>query len=440
MKSKVLLLVSLLVAAFTLPAQHALLQSGPMLGYSQMREVMLWVQTTGPASVQFTYWPEISPERIEHTDVYQTVMEEAFTAHLVADKVEPGLKYEYKLLINGKPVELSYPTTFQSQSLWQWRTDPPDFKLALGSCNYVNETVYDRPGTPYGANYQIFSSIYQQKPDMMLWMGDNTYLREVDWNSWSGILKRNTHTRSLPELQPLLASTHHYATWDDHDYGPDNSDRSFIHKEKTLEAFKLFWGNPTYGLPGMGGVTTQFQWADVEFFLLDDRYFRSPDRRKTGEATQLGEEQIQWLIDALASSYASFKFVVTGGQVLSTAAYAETYINYFPEERTRLLKLIEEENLKNVIFLTGDVHHSELSKLALNNGNVLYDFTVSPFTAGPDTRELTRNGLVVDGTVVQERNFGTIEVTGPRNQRTLTLRVFNSDGEELWMQTIEQQK
>jgi len=441
MKSATGLLFFFLLNITSLSAQRDLLQSGPMLGYSEMREVMLWVQTTEPARVQFAYWPQGEPKEVSYTRTYNTWKEEAFTAHLYADQVEPGTRYDYELLINGKTVKLDYPTTFQTQSLWQWRTDPPDFTFALGSCAYINEKVYDRPGTPYGDKYQIFESIHQKNPEMMIWMGDNIYLREVDWYSQNGIFKRYTHTRSLPEMQPLLASTHHYATWDDHDYGPNNSDRGFIHKEKTLEAFKLFWANPTYGLPGEAGVTTQFQWADVEFFMLDNRYFRTPDWRKTGDRTLIGEAQLQWLIDALVYSRASFKFVVIGGQVLSTAeTRSETYLTFFPEERTRLLKMIEEEGLKNVIFLTGDVHHSELNQLKLANGNVLYDFTVSPFTAGPDKRDLPRNGLLVEGTIVQERNFGTIEVTGPRTDRTLTLRVFNSDGEELWMRTINQQK
>ncbi|MFZ2900932.1 MAG: alkaline phosphatase D family protein [Saprospiraceae bacterium] len=439
MKSPLFFLFCFLFASAT-TAQRELLQSGPMAGYSEMREVLLWVQTTQPAMVQFTYWPDGQPDQVKYTGTYNTSAEEAFTAHLVCDQVEPGMQYDYQLWINGREVKLNYPTTFQTQALWQWRSDPPNFKLALGSCAYVNEGQYDRPGTPYGADYQVFESIHKLRPDLMLWMGDNVYLREADWYSQNGIFKRYTHTRSLPELQPLLASTHHYAIWDDHDYGPNDSDRSYIHKEKTLETFKLFWGNNGYGLPGNGGITHHFQWADVEFFMLDNRSFRTPNKRKTGDRTMLGEEQIQWLLDALASSYASFKFVVIGGQVLSTAAYAETYVNVFPEERTRLLKLIEEEGIKNVVFLTGDVHHTELSKLALNNGNVLYDFTVSPLSAGPDTRQLVRNGLIVEGTVVQQRNFGTIEVTGPRNQRTLTLKVYDSNGAELWMQTIEQQK
>ena len=163
---------------------------------------------------------------------------------------------------------------FQTQELWKWRTDPPDVKFIVGSCSYINEPKFDRPGEPYGSNFEIFKSINKKNPDFMLWLGDNTYLREPDWNSRTGFIKRYSHTRAFPELQPLLASTHHYATWDDHDYGPNNSDGSFWLKETASEIFKLFWGNPNYDITGKGGITGFFQWSDLDFFLLDNRYHR----------------------------------------------------------------------------------------------------------------------------------------------------------------------
>lgn len=431
-------LLILIFASSTFLAK-AQLQSGPMLGYAEMREVLLWVQTTQPAVVQFVYWDQEEPNVRYRTEEVQTLEHTAFTARCLANQVEPGKEYAYELLINGEKISLDYPTTFATPELWQWRTDPPSFTMALGSCYYANEPVYDRPGTPYGGDYQIFTSIYEKQPDVMLWLGDNVYLREADWYSRTGIMHRYTHTRSLPELQPLLASTHHYAIWDDHDFGPNNSDRSFIHKDVTLEAFDLFWGNPTTGLPGHKGITTFFQWADIDFFLLDDRYFRTPNNRKTGERTLLGEAQLEWIIDALVSSNAPFKMVAIGGQVLNTAQRFETYNNLFPEERQYLLRRIEEEGVKNVVFLTGDRHHTELSRYENRNGHLIYDWTVSPLTSGAASRVTETNLLRVDGTLVTQRNFGMLQVSGPRNQRTLTLTVYDSEGEELWTRTIEQQ-
>ncbi|HJR63849.1 MAG TPA: hypothetical protein VJ803_09095, partial [Gemmatimonadaceae bacterium] len=46
-----------------LPAQARLLQSGPMVGYSEMKEVLLWVQTRAAARVSFTYWDTAAPNR-----------------------------------------------------------------------------------------------------------------------------------------------------------------------------------------------------------------------------------------------------------------------------------------------------------------------------------------------------------------------------------------
>ncbi len=422
-----------------LVAQSGLLQSGPMLGYNEMREVLLWVQTNAPATVQFAYWPEAEPENRLLTAEKLTLKEEAFTAKLPAGQVEPGTKYQYELLINGKAVKLPYPTEFETQMLWQWRTGPPAFKVAIGSCAYVNETEYDRPGKPYGSDYQIFRSIHAQRPDAMIWLGDNTYLREADWFSRTGILHRYTHTRSLPEMQPLLASTHHYAIWDDHDFGPNNSDRSFIHKDKTLEAFRLFWGNPCFGLPGQGGVTSFFQYNDIEFFLLDNRYFRSPNKRQSGEATMLGKEQLEWLIDALAGSYAPFKMVCIGGQVLNTAPGEENYADHFKEEQAYLLQRIEEENIKNVIFLTGDRHHTTMSKYVNARGNTVYDLTVSSLTAGVYAAQ-ENNTLLMEGTYVAKHNFGLLEFSGPRLERRLTIRVLDADGQEQWVREIASEK
>lgn len=418
--------------------QAKLLQSGPMAGYSEMREVALWLQTKEAARVKIGYWNLNTPSEVVYTDIVKTSAETAFTAHLIAAPLEPGQRYGYKVYINDKAVELPYATTFQTQTLWQWRTDPPAFKMAVGSCAYVNEPQYDRPNNPYGGDYQIFTNIHKQQPDAMLWLGDNAYLREVDWNSRSGILHRNTHTRSLPELQPLLASTHHYAIWDDHDFGPDDSDASFTHKDLTLEAFKLFWANPSYGLNGGPGITTQFQWADVDFFLLDNRYFRTADKRKTGEPTILGKEQLEWLINALAYSRAPFKVIAIGGQVLNPAAVFENYAAYgFGPEREYLLKRIEEEKLKNVIFLTGDRHHTELCQYVNDAGNAVYDLTVSPLTSGPSTNVKDENPLRVEGTLCTQRNFGLLEFSGPRTQRKLTIRIFDVNGAELWSRSID---
>ncbi len=420
-------------------ADSSKLQSGPMVGYSEMTEALLWVQTKATAKVKFQYWDKENPAKKFWTKETETSEEDAFTAKLVADQLKPGKKYGYELYIDSKKINRPYPLEFQSQKLWQWRTEPPDFKVAFGSCFYVNEPEVDRPGTPFGGSLEIMTSLYNKHPDVMLWIGDNVYLREADWNTRTGIFHRYTHTRSAAEIQPLLASVHNYAILDDHDFGPNDSDRSYRGKNDSFAAFKKFWGNPTFGTKENPGGYTKFEWADVEFFLVDNRYYRTPNKRKTGDRTMLGEPQVQWLIDSLVSSQATFKVVVIGGQVVNpaTGTHIEDYSQY-PEEKDKILGAIEKENIKGVLFLTGDRHQTELSKLERKDTYPLYDFTVSPLTAKPyDSSKSENNYLRVPDTLVVEYNFGMIEVTGPRKERKLNFTIYNKDGKSLWTKEIK---
>tara|TARA_B100000242_G_scaffold130005_1_gene91876 strand:- start:193 stop:1512 length:1320 start_codon:yes stop_codon:yes gene_type:complete len=414
-----------------------LINSGPMVGYSTMQEVLLWVQTEERANVHFEYYEIDNPKVKFSTDKIETEKKNGYVAKLIADQVIPGKKYKYEVYINNYKIERNYAMEFQTQELWKWRTDPPDVKFIIGSCSYINEPKFDRPGKPYGSNFEIFNSINKKKPDFMLWLGDNTYLREPDWNSRTGFIKRYSHTRAFPELQPLLASTHHYATWDDHDYGPNNSDGSFWLKETASEIFKLFWGNPNYDVTGKGGITGFFQWSDLDFFLLDNRYHRTANNNFTGNRQMLGKDQIDWLINALSFSQASFKFVAVGGQVISNGAVYENYATY-PDERKYLLDKIREAKIEGVIFLDGDRHHTILSKMQeTKNVYPLYDLTCSSLTAGVNNDNEPYNSFKLEETFVNVNNFGMLNVTGPTNERELTIQIFDKDGKELWIKSIK---
>lgn len=431
---KKITLCLLLFSSVTLFAQQELLQSGPMLGYSEMREVALWVQTKLAAEVQFLYWDQQTPEKKFWTNKIVTEKSAAFTATLIADSLEPGNSYHYDVYINNQKLSFNYPTTFRSQPIWKWRGDPPEFTIATGSGAYINEEKYDRPGTPYGSHYHIFESIHNKNPNLMIWLGDNFYYREPDWNSRTGITHRITHTRSLPELQPLLASTHHYSIWDDHDFGPNDSDKSFWFKEKTLETYQLFFPNPYLNFRDMPGITSFFQYGDADFFLLDNRYHRDPNKSHKPNKSQLGKTQLQWLKDALCYSEATFKIIAIGGQFLNTTKSHETYSNNgFAGERDEIIQFIYNNNIKNIVFLTGDKHFTELSKLQSFKNPLIYDLTTSSFTSGINTNgDKEQNALRVENTLIMEHNFSILKFSGSEEERKLIITIYNSYGEKLW--------
>jgi alkaline phosphatase D len=419
----------------------SLLKAGPMLAWSEIREVGIWVQTTGPARVQVRYseidtagkgviGQELSTKELE------TDPELAYTKTLVADLVSPGKRYRYDLYINGKKVSRPYRTEFISQPLWQYRTAPPTFTVAVGSCTYVNDSVYDRPGKGYGSDYKIFNSLASAKPELMLWIGDNTYLREADWTTRTGILHRFSHTRALAEMQPLLASTHHYATWDDHDYGPNDADRSYPAKKTTSEVFNAFYPGLFRGQAGEGSMTSTFTWGDVQFFLLDDRWHRGPNEEKNGEKDYFGAEQLRWLEDALTFSRAKFKVIASGGQLLNPAAFFENYATY-PAEQKKFIELVARSNARGVVMLSGDRHHTVLLKKDREGKYPLYELTTSSLTAGTASPKEEEGALRVPETLVKEHNYALLTFSGVAEERLLTMRICNADGIEVWKREIK---
>ncbi|HQV74817.1 MAG TPA: alkaline phosphatase D family protein [Flavobacteriales bacterium] len=429
-------LSTLAFCAVTLQAQLTI--NGPMPGHTDLLEATIWMQCLGPCTAYMEFWSIDRPDSVLRTEELIGDSNKAFAMDHVMQPVVPGTTYGYRPIVNGTRIDVGQALTFTTQPIWKFRNDPPAFSMALGSCAYINEPEYDRPGRPYGNGYGIFNAIADKKPDLMLWLGDNVYLREPDWGSRTGYLHRYTHTRSTPELQRLLRSTSHYAAWDDHDFGPNDGDGSFVNSALAREVFDLFWPNPTNGVPGVGGVTTTFSHLDVDFFLLDDRTFRTRSDLKTSPTAMLGAAQIDWLIKALKYSDAAFKLIAVGGQVLNDGAVFENYSTY-PDEQKELLRRIEMEGIKNVVFLTGDRHFSQLSTLVFMDGRKVHDLTVSPFTSGVySPTEI--NSLMVDGTLVVEQNFGTLTFTGAKNARTMKIQIFNTKGEQLWEKAIEQEK
>ena len=430
-------------AASAAPAADTL-AAGPMLADITMREATVWVQTTAPALVRLVVQADAAagapPAPAADTTAAVATASDG-TAAVRLSGLTPGARYTYRVLVDGRAVPTAYATALTTQPLWQYRTDPPTVTVAFGSCFYDND-AFARPGTPYGGDTGIFRTIAGLQPDAMLWLGDNVYLRETDWWSPEGIAYRYAHARATPDLQPLLAAAPHYATWDDHDYGPNDSDRSYIHKGAALDTFRRYWPNPTHGLPGTPGAFTQFQIGDAEFFMLDDRSFRSPNAAPAPR-TILGDAQFAWLVDALTASRSPFKIVAVGGQFINPVAIFETFANIAPEERQRLIGALAERRVDGVVFLSGDRHHTELQRLDRPGTYPLYDFTSSPLTAGvsdsasrdgsPERDAPTR----LPGTLVNAaRTFGTLTFSGTRTDRSLAMRTYDAAGALLWEHTV----
>jgi alkaline phosphatase D len=274
--------------------------------------------------------------------------------------------------------------------------------------------------------------------DFHIWLGDNWYTREVDYSSAWGLNYRASHDRAQKELQSFMASMPQYAIWDDHDYGPNDAGKSYLLKDESRAVFNNYFLNPTSGESGKG-TYTQFSFSDADFFLTDDRFFRSEEDiadsvggQPNKEKTYFGPQQMDWLKNALLFSRAPFKFIVTGSQILNPLNKYEC-MQHYSFEYNDLMKFLKDHKINGVLFLTGDRHHSEVIKLNRENAYPLYDITVSPYTSGVSkaSGNEANNPAREPNTLVETQNFGKISVHGNKNERELELQLIGTKGEAL---------
>lgn len=429
-------------------AAEGRLVSGPMLGYQTHREVALWLEVENAREVSLTYTRTGLPGDTPASSVTITRSAPAPTpaggqpVKFILGPLEMGARYTYSVAVDGKPAERPYPLAFKTTLQHEYRGPAPDFSFLLGSCAYFNDAPYDRPGRAYGSGRdEIWATMAASGADFMLWTGDTIYLREADFSSASGIWYRYRADRATPALQPFLAAMPHYATWDDHEFGPNNANGHWALAPVARAAFEAYWPNQTFGTPrDPAAINQRFQWGDAVFLLMDNRTHRTdstlpetPEYRKT----QYGPAQLEWLRQQLASRneggarrHQKITFIVTGSQFLSERLYPGSEDHHrFQAERAEILAFIRENKIGGVAFLTGDVHYSEVLRRDGILPYPLYEFTSSSLTAGVHSAELPADpGRLL---AVQKNNFSRIALSGPPESRALTFTVHDETGAEL---------
>ena len=422
---------------------------GPMVGAVTLRSARVWAQLQQlDKGQQLPTWLEYQALNDSGQPIGKIVQTESHvlsdkqsTSAWLLDQLQPGTAYQYQVHWGQHPAKQSSKAhVLRTEALWQWRTNPPPVRILASSCAYTNDAQSDRLGTPYGQSTAIFESMAKRQPDVSLWMGDSVYFRETDADDRSAMAQRYDQWRGLPAMQALLQKGRHLATWDDHDYGANDSNSSNPTKDISLELFKQYWANPSYGIPGLPGVFTQTRASDVEFFILDNRWYRDSDKLIDDDRQMLGSGQLRWLKNALISSTATWKLVVTGSQVLNMQNAYEGW-HQFPKEQQAFLTWLEQQKVPGVMLLSGDRHFSVLLKKDRPAHYPLYELTCSPTTARPylnPISDLKNNDAIVQGTAVTQNNFCELEVTGKLGRRQLHISMRDIHGQEIWSRHIEE--
>ena len=299
----------------------------------------------------------------------RTRVDRDFTAVAEVTGLSPGTRYAYEVLLDGKRVPGSGPygfTTFASPG------QGTRLRVAFGG----------------GAGYtpwkeRMWNVIADAEPDALLLLGDNVYIDTPKVPETQSYCYYRRQSR--PEFRSLLAGVPAFAIWDDHDFGTNDcvAGRNPDHpswKRPVWELFKRQWNNPDYGAgAGKPGCYFAFTAGDVDFFMLDGRFFRTDP--KMADPTMLGLDQNLWLRTSLAASRATFKVIVspvpwaTGTKPGSLDTW-----DGFPAERKALFDFLAEHDIEGVVLLSADRHRTDIWRIERERGYPLYEFESSRLT------------------------------------------------------------
>ena len=300
-----------------------------------------------------------------------------------------------------------------------------------GSCAFQYPFPLNAGGKRKRLN-RIFSTMANENADFMVWTGDNVYYLAGQWNSYKAMVKENLRTRLRGSYKEFLESCAQYATWDDHDYGPNDSDSRFKLKDTSLAVFKKFWVNPYYGTNGNNGVFCHFSQQDCDFFILDSRFHCD---KNGGFNKLLGHIQMEWLKEKLKASKANFKFIFSGTQFLPEDIYGETWGKYV-NENEEFTDFIEKEKISGIVLISGDRHYSELNKKEREGTYPLYEFTCSPLTSFMDPSYPKNQALRVEQTAIRDQNYGRIKIFNAGKERICRIEEFDTKGKLFWKYDI----
>lgn len=295
-----------------------------------------------------------------------------------------------------------YRTGGEAGRLRTFPVGPASFTVALGSCAQT------------GSEHEVFRTIARHQPLLFLHNGDMHY-EDIAVNDPA--VFRAAYTRALASATQsvLYRAVPVNYVWDDHDFGPNNSDRSSPSREASRAAYRELV--PHYPLPaGAGAIYHAFTIGRVRFIVTDTRSERSPRDVPDGPArSMLGPAQKDWFKAELLAARDTHALTVWVNTVPWIGADSGSEFDDrwtgFTAERAEIAAFLEAHAITNLCVLSGDAH-----MLAIDDGgNNRYGPSGRPLfpvfqAAALDRRGSVKGGPYSHGTFPGPGQFGLMRV------------------------------
>ena len=329
--------------------------------------------------------------------------------------LQPSTTYRYGIEVNG---------IVAAEQLGEIRTLTPgpfSFKFAFGSCART------------GSNSSLFEQIQQHDPLLFLHLGDFHY-EDIEENDPDKYRDAYDEVLTSPTQSALYRSTAVEYVWDDHDFGPNNSDSTHEGRGAAQTVYREVV--PHRQLLDDEAIYRAFTIGRARFIVTDSRSYKTdrylPD---TPEKSVLGTQQKAWLQEELLAAngqYPLIFWVSTMPWIAEADGDADHWGGY-THERLEISQFIEDNDIRGLVMLSGDAH-----MLAIDDGsNNRFTPNGGPgfpvmHAAALDKNGSEKGGPYSEGVFEGGGQFGlvTVDDDGSDTVRVL-LSGRNKEGEEL---------
>ena len=246
-------------------------------------------------------------------------------------------------------------------------TGPYSFRFVISACANT------------GSNHPVFAAIRQHNPLFYINMGDLHY-QDINANNPTAYRNAFDSVLTAPNQALLYQQTPIAYMWDDHDYGPNDSDATAPGRQAARLTYQEYV--PHYPLVAGSGdvpIYQAFTIGRVRFILTDTRSERDPASIPFNDPqkTLLGSVQKAWFKQEILAAKNNYPLVIW----LSPAPWIADFPgsgtdnwNGFHAERRELADFFQDNFINNLLMISGDVH-----MLGIDNGtNNVYDSQHKP--------------------------------------------------------------
>lgn len=226
------------------------------------------------------------------------------------------------------------------------------FTIGLGSCANT------------ASNHVVFQTIRGHNPLLFLHLGDFHY-QNIAVNDPNMFRAAYRSVLASANQSNLYRSTAVNYVWDDHDFGPNNSDSTAPGRTASRLTYQEYV--PHYPLAAGSGdipIYHSFTIGRVAFIVTDSRSARSPASATDNAAkTMLGATQKAWLKQQLLAYQDDFPLKVWANTLPWIGVTGDDGWHLYTNERREIADFIKDSGITGLCMVSGDAH-----MLAIDDG------------------------------------------------------------------------